>query len=99
MTLLIVLLATHLASASFHPADLRCEYLVNPLNIGTAQPRLSWIDEAATRNWQQKAYQIQVSQTPYGPPDLWDSGRIEARETTQIEYGVRSKGLNPDLAN
>ena len=79
-----------LGQPSFHPADLRCEYLADPINVGVSRPRLSWIDEATTRNWHQGAYQILVSSdrklldSNHG--DLWDTGRTDSAETTQIAY-------------
>ena len=34
------------AAESITPADLRCEYLVNPLGVDVGKPRLSWISES-----------------------------------------------------
>jgi len=38
---LLAVIARAAASGSFHPADLRCEYLRDPLGIDTPKPRLS----------------------------------------------------------
>ena len=35
------------AESVFHPVDLRCEYLKNPLGIDRTNPRLSWKLQAA----------------------------------------------------
>jgi alpha-L-rhamnosidase len=75
------------------PTHLRCEYLVDPLAVDVARPRLSWELEASTPNARgliQTAYQIVVSPTanPARPdPDaLWDSGIVKSADTAQIEY-------------
>jgi alpha-L-rhamnosidase len=83
------------ASASIAaPVGLRCEYLVNPLGIDVAQPRLSWrmqsIDPAA-RGLRQSAYQILVSDSAEGLAadrgELWDSGPVESNESVNVVYG------------
>ncbi len=76
--------------AGLTPAQLRCEYLVNPLGIDTPRPRLSWVLESAERAQRQTAYQIHVApDTALLGKDsalLWDSGRVESTEQNQIEY-------------
>lgn len=39
------------------PADLRCEYLQDPLGVDATQPRLSWITEAKARGWNSRGQQ------------------------------------------
>ncbi len=72
------------------PAQLRCEYLVNPLGVGVRQPRLSWIVESKDRGAMQRAYQIRVASSPQAlaadTGDLWDSGKIESDETLHIAW-------------
>src|SRR5262245_27201914 len=46
------------------PANLRCEYLVNPLGIDRTTPRLSWEMVAARRGSMQQACQILVADRP-----------------------------------
>src|SRR4051794_39432475 len=66
--------------------DLRCEYLSDPLGIDVRRPRLSWrIDAPGEKNLKQVAYRICVG-SRLGENDLWDSGRVESDQTTQIEY-------------
>ena len=69
---------------------LRCEYLVNPLGIDATNPRLSWIINSSRRGERQAAYQILVASTPEllakGQGDLWDTGKVQSDETTQIAY-------------
>jgi len=78
------------------PTRLRCEYLENPVGIDVARPRLSWWldDERAAEI--QTAYQIQAAssqaQLASGEADLWDSGHVYSRHTTNIEYQGRPLG-------
>lgn len=71
-------------------ADLRCEYLTDPLGIDTARPRFSWklTDPARTRGQRQTACQVVVT----GAGDtrttemLWDSGKVESPESVNVAY-------------
>jgi len=71
------------------PTHLRCEYLVNPLAIDTQHPRLSWALERvdARRGARQTAYHIVVQQAD--GEIVWDTGRVESDQTTQIVYAGR----------
>ncbi len=76
--------------------DLRCEYMVNPLGIDAAYPRLSWMLKGEGRNQRQEAYQIRAATTregldDNGLPDLWDSGKVESNAIL-VEYGGRRLG-------
>lgn len=79
-----------LAAADLTPSRLRCEYLDNPLGIDVRVPRLSWIVESSERGATQRAYRIVVASTPAllksGKGDLWDSGKVASKQTTQVEY-------------
>jgi alpha-L-rhamnosidase len=79
------------AVASAVPVHLRCEYLVNPLGIDQAAPRLSWQSDNAERNWKQTAYQILVASRPEqlssNTSDVWDSGRVASGDSVGIAYG------------
>ena len=72
-------------------ANLRCEYLVNPLGIDTAKPRFSWEINDPRRGVHQVAFHLLVASDPahldrdHG--DLWDTGRVSSEETLHIEYG------------
>jgi alpha-L-rhamnosidase len=91
---LVTITATTPASeGALTPEHLRCEYLVDPLGIDTAQPRLSWelrAVDAVARGLSQSAYQIQVASSPEllagSKPDLWDSDRVNSDETVGIAY-------------
>ena len=62
--------------------NLRCEYLVNPLGIDAARPRLSWAMVAGQRGQKQTAYRVQVASSREnllaGHSDLWDTGKIDS---------------------
>jgi len=72
------------------PSYLRCEYLTNPLGVGTAEPRLSWIVESGKRGQRQTAYRVLVAGSEAAlkedKGDLWDSGRVAGDETTAVVY-------------
>jgi alpha-L-rhamnosidase len=78
------------ASARLEPNYLRCEYLVNPLGVEAAKPRLSWTLDSNLRGDFQKAYRVMVASSPdllrQGRGDLWDTRRVESDQTSQIEY-------------
>jgi alpha-L-rhamnosidase len=80
--------------AAVKPEDLRCEYLVNPLGLDAAKPRLSWklaVIRAEDRGLAQKAYQLLVADNEEmlhsDQGNLWDSGRIESDQSVHVEYG------------
>jgi alpha-L-rhamnosidase len=72
---------------------LRCEYLVDPLGIDATKPRLSWIITSPERGQRQTAYQVLVSSAreklAADAGDLWDSGRVQGNQTSQVIYGGR----------
>jgi len=73
------------------PAHLRCEYRIDPLGIDVARPRLSWTLESSRRAQCQTAYRLLVASSPeklaIKQGDLWDSGKVVSRSTSQIAYG------------
>ena len=77
------------------PNALTCENLVDPLDIDTPAPRLSWkftTDGAKLRGWNQTAYRILVASSDTGLVDenpdeiLWDSGWVESDAARLIPY-------------
>lgn len=72
------------------PTHLRCEYLVDPLGVHGAAPRLSWITESSRRGEQQTAYEVLVAasaeQLAKDQGDLWTSGRITSGDNAQVAY-------------
>ncbi len=75
---------------SLRPANLRCEYAVNPLGIGEQSPRLSWIGESTRRGERQSAYQVLVASTidllARDTGDRWDSGKVASDESAHVAY-------------
>lgn len=71
-------------------ADLRCEYLVDPVAIEEMHPRLSWVVASSRRAERQTAYRILVASSPErlarDEGDLWDSRRVESAQTAQVVY-------------
>ncbi|MBN2326470.1 MAG: family 78 glycoside hydrolase catalytic domain [Candidatus Omnitrophica bacterium] len=93
--ILASMLATNPAQAnpSFQLADLRCEYLCDPIGIDVAKPRLSWkllAIDANARGLEQTKYHILVAGSRINLNqnigDLWDSGEVTSNQTTQIAY-------------
>jgi alpha-L-rhamnosidase len=69
------------------PTGLRCEYLVNPLGVDTAKPRLSWVLEHAGRGQGQSAYEILVSSEPdVEEGETWRSGKVDSAESIHVVY-------------
>jgi alpha-L-rhamnosidase len=75
---------------SLTPDDLRCEYLVDPLGVDEARPRLSWIVRSSQRGQKQSAYRILVASSreliDKKVGDLWDSGMVASDQTAQVAY-------------
>lgn len=72
------------STPSLHVHDLRCEYLVNPLGLEVASPRLSWQLVADQRSALQSAYQIHLTG---GQGDLsWDTGKVLSAQSLHIPY-------------
>jgi len=75
-------------------AHLTCEYLTDPVGMDVLYPRLGWILEPldpAAPGLAQSAYQIQVARSEdalrRGDADVWDTGRVESPQSTQVPYG------------
>jgi len=86
----LAMLSGHTAVSAATLTNVRCEYLADPLGIDVAKPRLSWVIESAQRGERQTAYQVMVASTPEflarNQGDLWDSGKVGADQSTQVEY-------------
>jgi alpha-L-rhamnosidase len=83
-------------------ADLRCEYLQDPLGIDVRQPRLSWkltAVDAQARGQKQTAFQILVASTQalldQDQADLWDSGLAALDQSVHVVY--LGKALAPGM--
>lgn len=80
-------------------ADLRCEYLKDPLGIDVQQPRLSWqlvAADPADRGQRQTAYRILVASTKAlldeDKGDLWDSGEVASDQSAHVVYTGKPLG-------
>lgn len=71
------------AVAALTPYDLRCEHLVEPLGIGSAQPRLSWRLASPVRGDRQQAYRVRLKRDGV---QVWDSG-WRPEEQTFVDHG------------
>ncbi|HEX7014956.1 MAG TPA: glycoside hydrolase family 78 protein [Cyclobacteriaceae bacterium] len=69
--------------------DLVCEYLVNPVGIDAAQPRLSWKIRSSARDVRQSAYEIRVGTGPdvsRGRNIVWSTGKVTSGQSTHVHY-------------
>jgi alpha-L-rhamnosidase len=90
----VLLLAPLAVLHAAEVANLRCEYLQNPLGIDAPKPRLSWKlrtgNPETERGIKQTAYQVLVASSRAllrkDQADLWDSGKVESDQSIQVEY-------------
>ena len=81
--------------AKITPADLRCEYLMNPGVVDVLKPRLSWVNIAdkGERGQVQTAWEIRVASTRQGlldsQADIWNSGKVISAQSSNV-YGGKS---------
>jgi alpha-L-rhamnosidase len=70
---------------------LKCEYQVNPIGIGVAQPRLSWQIVSPENNFMQQAYEIRVAESQGSLTSnsklVWGTGKVNSSESVNIVYG------------
>lgn len=73
---------------------LQCEYLNEPLGIGTSTPRLSWKLRSEDMGVEQKAYRILVSDDmallDKNKGNFWDTGKVPSGISTPIIYNGKS---------
>ena len=72
------------------PYNLRCEYLNNPIEIDSPNPRFTWLIQHEERAQKQTAYQILVSSNKEfilsNKGDLWNSEKVESENNVNIVY-------------
>ena len=72
------------------PAELWCEYAVDPLGIDAPEPRFSWILGSSRRGQVQCAYRILVagSEGALGGDvgNKWDSGMVASDRSVNVAY-------------
>lgn len=73
------------------PAELRCEYVRNPLGVDVVHPHLFWKLESMTHGQSQTTFQILAASSmenlDKNKGDLWDSGKVVSDDTIHISYG------------
>jgi alpha-L-rhamnosidase len=78
-------------------ANLRCEYLANPMAVDAQRPRLSWEMVDSRRGACQTAYCVLAATSPERlnvlDADLWNTGKIVSGRMNQVEY--RGTALAP----
>lgn len=72
------------------PANLRCEYRVDPLGIDERSPRLSWEMVDSRRGAMQSAYHIlvatDVEKLAADDGNLWDTGKVLSDQSVHVVY-------------
>ncbi len=95
MLLLLAMALTALNAETSVPspavaARLRCEFLENPLGIGTSAPRLSFEMQDGRRGARPTGWQVLAATEPAllapGMADLWDTGLVPAGPATAATY-------------
>jgi hypothetical protein len=80
-------------AAPLEAADLRCEYLRDPVGVDVPRPRLSWtvvVAGPATRGRRQTAWHVRAANRRDAltmAPDCWDSGWVDGDRTLQLAFG------------
>jgi len=90
---LFVFVATSLSHlttlAQVKVTSLLCENRVNPIGLGDAKPRLSWIIESTQRNVMQSAYEVRVAADAASLQKgngSWGTGKISSGQSVYISY-------------
>src|SRR6478735_8671783 len=86
------------ASSPLQPATLSCEYVINPLGIDVASPRLSWTFSGNARDQYQSAYELIISDNlkdiQQSKGNVWSTGKVSSKQNIQVEYaGVALKSF------
>jgi len=81
--------------SSISAADLRCEYLRDPLGIDVSCPRLGWTVCSPEPGQEQTVYQILVASSEEAlakRPNLWDSGQVRSSQSAHVPYAGKPLG-------
>lgn len=68
------------------PVDLKCDFRVDPLGMEDTTPPFSWGLTDERPGAKQTAYQIQVSPDSKFKKVLWDSRRVQSRQSHLVAY-------------
>ena len=86
----LLLLPCSAFAGGLSPESLRCEYLVEPLAVEDAHPRLSWNLVGDGAGQKQMAWAVRAASSLeklyYNRPDFWDSGKQIGSLTSQVPY-------------
>lgn len=76
--------------------DLRTEYKINPIGLGTRSPRMSWKIEDERRNTQQTAFRVKcaatIAELNSEKDLLWDSGKTVSGQSVHVPYQGETLG-------
>jgi len=96
--LLVVLVCALPARGDIAFKTLLCEYAESPINIDVPEPRFSWVVTSSERGQYQTACRVTVATAAEGltrgEPDMWDSGKLDARSTAHLMYEGRPLASN-----
>jgi alpha-L-rhamnosidase len=94
LLLCVAMICSMFAMAAIRPDVLRCEYLINPLGIDAAAPRLSWTCSSDERNQLQSAYEVIVSDTRHNIDNyvgnVWATGKLNGQQSLNIVYAGKA---------
>jgi len=94
--LLFAMIAIQIHAQPSQPINLKCEYLLNPIGLDSATPRLHWQMQDNREGALQTAYQVIAGtdsvQVAAGKGNCWDSGRISGANRLVFYQG---KALQP----
>jgi alpha-L-rhamnosidase len=62
------------------------EHHREPLGIGEAAPRLSWVTDTDLPGWAQQAYEIEVSDPARPGAPAWTTGRVGSRDQVLVDW-------------
>ena len=71
------------------PADLKCEYLDEPVGMDREHPRFSWIIKSEMNDILQSAFEIMVSKGDSGfadPNIVWYTGKVTSPLSVNVRY-------------
>ena len=82
--LVLIMISYSKTTAQFYPEQLQCEYMVNPLGIDEANPRLKWKINDQREGAIQQAYKICVgtdsTEVLNGDGNMWNSQKVSSDE-------------------
>jgi alpha-L-rhamnosidase len=96
ITVAIIILVTipYYTFAQVEVENLKTNFAINPIGIGTEQPQFSWQLSSGQGNVMQEAFQIMVSDSPWqsqsDSANVWNSGKVKSPASSGIKY----EGIN-----